>query len=503
MQMHMSNLRAGFRSWQLAHTAIVVLCLLLTIPGGARFAAHGQFGEGGGSNSENNNNGNTNEDPNPNDSNNNGSNNVRIINGNTAGISIDARGIVRRSLSRGDANLSQLRLAAAFGSRQPNAFQESPLRKISLNRLENAVDQQLDGGRPLSEEIRYLAGLTRIENVFLFPDSGDVVIAGPAGGWADLPSGDVLNLKSRQPVLRLEDLIVALRAFPRDGKADVVISCSIDPTQQGLARLQAYVHSISRQPPTSKSIVSGLKKSLGQHTITIRGIPSSTRFAHVLISADYRMKLIGIGVEKSPVSIDSYVSLARPSSRGRAMARWFFTPCDDCVWTTEDALTMGLSGDGVKLISEAEFVADNGERHRSVERDEASRRFVEGFTSSYPELAEKLPVYAELRNLIDLSMVAAFLQNADAYARCDWQPATFMDESRISVEVFPEPKSVGTAANAVWKGKRLLTPVGGGVNIAPSRAFGNERRLQVDRSLRLRRGAVPVVELGAEGWWWD
>ena len=51
-----------------------------------------------------------------------------------------------------------------------------------------------------------------------------------------------------------------------------------------------------------------------------------------MVEADYRMKLIGIGLEKPPVRLVSYVDRAKPSDVGRnALQRWFFVPDYQCV----------------------------------------------------------------------------------------------------------------------------------------------------------------------------
>ena len=54
---------------------------------------------------------------------------------------------------------------------------------VSLTRLEKQVQLLLAAGRQPSEEMQVLAGLQRIEYVFVYPESGDLVLAGPAGDW--------------------------------------------------------------------------------------------------------------------------------------------------------------------------------------------------------------------------------------------------------------------------------------------------------------------------------
>ena len=67
--------------------------------------------------------------------------------------------------------------------------------------------------------MRYLAGLLRVRYVFYYPDSKDIVLAGPAEGWVPDPAGRIVGITSRRPVVQLQDLVVALRAFPLAGSS--------------------------------------------------------------------------------------------------------------------------------------------------------------------------------------------------------------------------------------------------------------------------------------------
>ena len=94
----------------------------------------------------------------------------------------------------------------------------SKLRKVSLNRLEAATRANFDKQLPLTDEMLHLAGLTRVHYVFLYPDTKDIVLAGPSEGWARDAVGHPVGLETGRPILELQDLIVALRAFPPAGK---------------------------------------------------------------------------------------------------------------------------------------------------------------------------------------------------------------------------------------------------------------------------------------------
>ncbi len=150
--------------------------------------------------------------------------------------------------------------------------------------------------------MKYLAGLLRIQYVFFYPETGDIVLAGPAEGFAEDPVGRIRGLTSGRPVLQLQDLVTAMRAYPPAGNKLNVIGVSIDPTPEGLERLRQTLASIGRtiRPGDDVRLAATLREALGLQTVSVQGISPKSHFAQVLVEADYRMKLIGIGLEQPP-----------------------------------------------------------------------------------------------------------------------------------------------------------------------------------------------------------
>jgi hypothetical protein len=251
-------------------------------------------------------------------------------------------------------------------------------------------------------------------------------------------------------------------------------------------------------------LANGLRTALGLQNVRIDGVPADTRFAHVLVEADYRMKMIGIGLERPPVPMKSYVDLASPSHVSRnALSRWYFVPEYECVRASDDGLAMELVGDGVKLVGEQELVSAGGERSASALGSRASRAFVMGFTKSYPQLAAKSPVYAELRNLVDMLVAAAYIQHEDMYHKAGWDMATFGNEAAFPVRLYNAPTQVESAVNAVWKGSKLMTPIGGGVQIEAEMALDPENLLEDEGSKVAAIRETTEINLAEGQWWWD
>ena len=93
-----------------------------------------------------------------------------------------------------------------------------------------------------------------------------------------------------------------------------------------------------------------------------------------MVEADYRMKLIGIGLEEPPVRLTSYVDRANPAPvASNALQRWYFVPDYQCVRVSDDALAMQLVGDGVKLVGEDEVVSKDGKRKRGRQEQPGQR----------------------------------------------------------------------------------------------------------------------------------
>lgn len=426
-----------------------------------------------------------------------------------AGVMVSPEGVLRvKQFTDRSGELTRARIAEAKARLPGDLAKGSPLRKISLPRLERTIAEQLAAGKDLTEEMKNLAGLTRLQYVFYYPETKDIVIAGPAEAYYTDFAGRPVGVVSGRAVVELQDLVAALRAFPPGGKPTQVIAVSIDPTPEGLARLQRFLASSASRVQAGNSvasIVEGMKRELGLHQVSITGVSPRTHFAQVLVEADYRMKLIGIGLEPPPVRMATYIDKASPAEGSRnALQRWFFVPNYDCVRVAEDDLAMELVGQGVKLIGEGELVAASGQRSSGTGQSKASALFCQAFTANYPQIAARSPVYAQLKNLIDLAIAAAFIQKQDYYGQAGWKMEVLGDERRLAIEVFEAPRSVETACNAVWKGSHLMTPVGGGVQVEPLRAIDPQSRLPDEKgAVKQAYQSVRLEDLPANRWWWD
>jgi hypothetical protein len=426
------------------------------------------------------------------------------------GVYVDTSGLMRRArLSSTAIDLDVLRQAALSADDNRDLRRSSSLRKISLTRLEKYVQFRAAFGQEPTEEMKNLAGLHKIQYLFLYPDSRDLVIAGPAGDWAADEEGRNCHVASGEPTLQLDDFVVLLRNAREQGGR---FGCSITPRRENLAATQAYLNAAAKtplKPGQRESWLAEIRNRMGKQDITVEGLDPQTRVARVMVEADYRMKLVGMGLEDGVLGVTSYldsVSLADGEAPApMSVLRWWFTMNYQALRATPGREAFELRGTGVQVLSENEMLTHRGERIHTGTSDELNEQFAHSFTKHFAQLAAKYPVYADLRNVFDLALVAALLVAEDVPNRLDWPAVHFADAARYRVARGMAPTEVETVIrHRVIGQKHIVAGVSGGVS-ADAAQYVRKEAIAIDDYGALQAGHSTSVprDLPEGAWWWD
>ncbi len=406
------------------------------------------------------------------------------------GVKVDVDGV----LSNAEVSeLQELQDAWQAGLQNVPADLAKPveLRFVSLKQIEQAVADAAKSGEPLPDAVKYLAGLQRVRYVLVYPEAHDVVLAGPAEGWRVDDRGNVVGATTGQPVVLLEDLMVALRTAESSNASG--ISCSIDPTPEGVRRWQQL--DLSSQPRIAARQV---EEAVGDQQITVTGVPATSHFARVLVAADFRMKRLGMGLEPAPVDgLPSYLDMLSRAPRGanNPMPRWWLAPDYDPLRQDADGLAWEIRGQGVKCMSEQDmFTADGGRKHMG-RSDGTAQRWADLMTSKYEELAREESEFGELRNVMDLAVVAALLAKENLLLRSGLEMPELM---AAPLDQYNAPRKVASQASLVKKGRNWVVSVSGGVQIFPWQVAD---RTEVDDELAAARPERDSAT--AQSWWWQ
>ena len=427
------------------------------------------------------------------------------------GVYVDAEGTLNR-IKKSDRTFASKRDFQDSLAEMNPVRQSSTLRKVSLTRLERAVQRRAAQGKAPTDAMMFLAGLTDIRYVMIDPDSGEVIIAGPAGGWKTQGDGKVVSTADQQPVMLLDDFTVCLRnAFANQGK----FGCAIIPRKENLAATKKYV---STAKGSGKRWEKGLQKALGKQDIEVSGIAATTHAARVLVEADYHMKLLGMGIEPSIGTVPSYLERVELDANGNPppmdVVRWWFALNYERLISNEEQTLFEFRGPGVKVLAETEMINDQGERIHTGKAVGPTRTFARDFTEHYSRLAKVYPVYSELKNVFDLAIVANMIREYELAEKANWSFSFFKNGDNTSFRVahFDPPTSVDSVMNTrIIKDRRngettlhTLTAVSGGVSFDAG-TFVNRENLQIENDIEFTSQIDKAIQSAPEvdRWWWD
>ena len=428
-----------------------------------------------------------------------------------AGIHVDPNGLLTRiAVADTSGRLQELNQIVSAGNDNADITRRSRLRLVSLARLEQEVARRLDAGEPLPADIRHLAGLQQVRFVFTYPETGDIVIGGPAEGFrVSKTAGTAIGATSGHPVLQLDDLVTVLRAFTAEGGG--VIGCSIDPRPEGLKRINDFVTRSNRKgelaPGAVKNWTTQLGKALGRQDITITGVPADSRVARVLVEADYKMKLIGIGqldAGKDVPGIFGLMSADEQKDSSLDALRWWLSMKYSQVLHSAAGDAFQLVGPAVLCQSENEFVNARGERVATGQAEGSNQTFARNFTEHYAELSRKDRVFSDLQNIFDLALVAALVNRQGLAEQAGWDMGVFANHGEFRPAVHPVPRTVDSVVNhRVYNGHDVVVQVAGGVRADLGSLLADRKTIKATPRLNGIAPAARPASLAIDRWWWD
>lgn len=401
------------------------------------------------------------------------------------------------------------RLTTAFDlARTANSNRDvhetADLRLVSLPRLEKHIAALQAAGAPIPDDVTVLAGLTEVEFLFVFPETGDVVIGGPAGNWSVDAKGRSVNVDSHRPTLQLDDLVTLSRTFSGGGRG--FFMCTIDPKADQVRAVKEFAANAQLTAGNVRQVTEKLEEMLGLQNVTVMGVPNDSRVASVIVDADYQMKLIGIGRREGAAGMKSYFELAGRSERsGSAMdaLRWWMTVGYDAIHVSPDRKAFEFTGRSIRCQSENQLVEKDGTRKATGKADGANAEFARLFTENLPDLAEKDTVFADLQNIFDLALATAIVNSLDLQRQAGWKPEVFTAGSQFETQSVEVPKELMTAANSrVYRGGSIVIQVAGGIRVDLRDVVSNPENFEVTPDVSTR--ALNADPRGQSGrWWWD
>ncbi|MDR2763154.1 MAG: DUF1598 domain-containing protein [Planctomycetaceae bacterium] len=407
------------------------------------------------------------------------------------GVEIDVQGICAIAPRNAMDNFSK-DMRRTFEKIPEDLSQQVSIRKISLKKINQAIQQTLDDGDFLPDTVRYLGGLTAINYVVLLPEEQDILLVGPSEGWKIDASGHVVGNITGRPILRLEDLVILFRTW-HNKDVHSTITCSIDPTPESIARMNAVKNKYG--VPSKQNAVAyanDLEKAADKDIVVIKGIETTSRIAKMLVAADFKMKQIGLGhVQSGLRGLPSYVSLLSGSPRN-INPRFWLSADYGVIYHDSLKLTWKLPDVKVNAKTEDQYIdAKNNLRLASGKIDPAAVRWCKKMDEQYNALSRVDPAFGELRNCMCLAMAVALIIREDLLNKSGCSISAITDEPKMKTPKLPEPKFVLVKSVV---GKNVVAC--GGVEINPFTAIQSAK---LDNKIDKQR--EQLAKTTGNNWW--
>ena len=197
------------------------------------------------------------------------------------------------------------------------------------------------------------------------------------------------------------------------------------------------------------------------------------------------------------------------------VVRWWFTMNYDEILTDEQQNAYQFSGTGVKVLSENEFIDQQGERIHTGQSDGPTAGFARDFTKHFDKIADEYPVYRRLKNLFDLSIVSTLIQQNGLAKKADWNLTYFGNHPDYSDHVYEVPTAATpsqvfsvmnhraiTRRQGPTTTKHTLVAVSGGITFDSVKVVRSKANVSGDEqwSKVLQRTAETS---DSDHWWWD
>ncbi len=303
-------------------------------------------------------------------------------------------------------------------------------RALSMRMLEKTLRERS------SKQALKLCGITRLQGFIVDSGARDIILVG--------------SVDPTYPTLHADDLVVAFRSahmvyVQRKGNVRYFTppGCSIDPDPKVLQQLR-QVGRGAGSGDDRRQAVNREWEAVGKQPQKVRvlGVPFDSRFAKVMVDADYFMKSLSNG--SVDLEIPGFVSLmslgadqlkealatgVQPNDMDHALNRFWFSP-GEATYEENDGLVR-LRECQVRLLTEEEFLTSMSEVKGKGKSSKLAQQFADAFTAKYSEISEARPVYKELQALFRFVAIANLVKEQKAISRSGHQFSYLLTNHKV------------------------------------------------------------------------
>ena len=196
------------------------------------------------------------------------------------GISIDADGLLNSAKLDDLGALSRMRRQAMQKNSRRTERRRGACARFRCAGWKRPWKTAQRSNKPVPDDDQVSRRPAAHQYVFVYPEQKDIVLVGPGEGWKVDAKGNVVGVDQRpagdvagQPAGGAPDCAAAAKGG---------ITCSIDPTAEGLQRMSQDHVGPRAERRQAKAFADAAAERLGMQQISLHGVPATSHFARVL-----------------------------------------------------------------------------------------------------------------------------------------------------------------------------------------------------------------------------
>jgi hypothetical protein len=374
------------------------------------------------------------------------------------GVYVEADGTVKRREVDERSELSGMRTRAKAAA---DATKDEKLAFVSLPKAFAVARQAIEAGKPVPDDVKYLGGLTQIKFVFVYGENQDLIIAGPAEPVRVVDELTAVGMRTARPVLRLEDLVVAMRTV--QAARNNAFGCRLDPDPAAPGRISDAMAKLVRASRAER--VKAVAKATGPQKVSFfGGLPADSRLALTTLAADYELKRYGLGLARSTVpGLGNGIDNSR-----QAVNMWWFELGYDPILVSPEGDAFALRGPRLKVQAGSFNWDPKGATKTAYD-------FAQRMTKNIEALAAEQPLIADLQCVADLAVLSALIQRDGLDRKAGWDTRWLLQTSGDPLSSFPVTKVVVPKFADALANYTNGSIAAGGVVLSPGAVVGGRR----------------------------
>ena len=212
------------------------------------------------------------------------------------------------------------------------------------------------------------------------------------------------------------------------------------------------------------------------------------------------MKRYAMELDAPPVAgMPGFVSLIKTkrAALDSMIPRWWLACNYEPLAKSEDGLAWEVRGPGVKVMTESDALEGNTVK-RTGKSNPIAKQWADTFTAKYAELSQKDAIFGELRNVMDLCVIAALIEREGWLTKFKLElPNLRSEQGGLELLTFNSPRVVPTRCSVSKVSSSYIILASGGVDINSWQVIAEQKTVPAVEQVR---GKALASE--KKSWWW-